>query len=190
MSRSGAEAHPLGAFASEASTPIPSFSAIYDDWFAEVARWARALGGPEADLEDLTQDVFAIVARTLPGFDGRNLPGWLYRITRRTVRDHRRKAWFRNLFLRPRDVPLELVVEDRPAPDELYERREEERRLHQLLAKLSEKRRSTFILFEIEGYSGEEIAALESVPVATVWTRLHHARRELAERLRGIGGKA
>jgi RNA polymerase sigma-70 factor (ECF subfamily) len=58
-----------------------------------------------------------------------------------------------------------------------------------LLARLSEKRRSTFILFEIEGYSGEEIAALENVPVATVWTRLHHARRELAERLRELEAK-
>jgi RNA polymerase sigma-70 factor (ECF subfamily) len=36
------------------------------------------------------------------------------------------------------------------------------------------------VLFEIEGYSGEEIAAFEGVPVNTVWTRLHHARREFA----------
>jgi len=37
-----------------------------------------------------------------------------------------------------------------------------------------------FVLFEIEGYTGEEIAGLQGIPVATVWTRLHHARRDLA----------
>ena len=138
------------------------------------------MGGPEADLEDLTQEVFIVVQRTLKSFDGRNLPGWLYRIASHAVRDHRRKAWFRNLFLRPRDVVLEEVEQKGPGPVEILERRESERQLYRLLAKLSDRRRVTFVLFEIEGYSGEEIAALENVPVATVWTRLHHARKELA----------
>jgi RNA polymerase sigma-70 factor (ECF subfamily) len=192
MSGTDAEAQPLGAFLPPVAFQVSDFSSIYDEWFAEVARWVRALGGPEADLEDLTQDVFVVVQRTLPGFDGRNLPGWLYRITRRAVRDHRRKAWFRNLFLRPREVALEELAEAGPSPAELYERREAERRLFQLLEGMSEKRRSTFVLFEIEGYSGEEIAALENVPVATVWTRLHHARKELAARVAALadGGRA
>ncbi len=52
--------------------------------------------------------------------------------------------------------------------------------LVQILRKMGEARRTAFVLFEIEGYSGEEIAALEEVPVNTVWTRLHHARKEFA----------
>jgi DNA-directed RNA polymerase specialized sigma24 family protein len=43
---------------------------------------------------------------------------------------------------------------------------------------MSEKRRTTFVLFEIEGYSGEEIAQIESLSVDAVWTRLHHARKD------------
>ena len=43
---------------------------------------------------------------------------------------------------------------------------------------MSEKLRTTFVLFEIEGYSGEEIARIQDVPLGTVWTRLHHARKE------------
>jgi RNA polymerase sigma-70 factor (ECF subfamily) len=43
---------------------------------------------------------------------------------------------------------------------------------------MAEKRRTAFVLFEIEGYSGEEIAELFGIPVATVWTRLHHARKD------------
>ena len=55
--------------------------------------------------------------------------------------------------------------------------------LARLLEGMTEKKRSVLVLFELEGYSGEEIAQLQGVPVDTVWTRLHHARRELRERL-------
>ena len=48
------------------------------------------------------------------------------------------------------------------------------------LAKIREERRTTFVLFEIEGLSGEEIARIQSVPLNTVWTRLYHARRDFA----------
>ena len=47
-----------------------------------------------------------------------------------------------------------------------------------LLQKMNEDRRSAFVLFEVEGLSGEEIARIQSVPLNTVWTRLHHARKE------------
>ena len=49
-----------------------------------------------------------------------------------------------------------------------------------VLDRMSPLRRTAFMLFEIEGYSGEEIAELEQIPLATVYTRLHHARRDLA----------
>src|SRR5580693_10495342 len=77
---------------------VHSFESVYRTWFPEVARWVRARGANEADVEDVTQEVFIIVRRKLDQFDGRNLPGFLYRITERTVRDHRRSAWIRNLF--------------------------------------------------------------------------------------------
>ena len=63
-------------------------------------------------------------------------------------------------------------------PSELFERKEAEGLLHGLLGQMSEVRRTTFILFEIEGYSGEEIADMQGIPLNTVWTRLHHARKE------------
>ena len=74
----------------------PSFTAVYADWFRTVYRWVRALGGPEADAEDLTQEVFVVVQRRLADFDGRNLPGWLHTITTRTLSDHRRRRWDRH----------------------------------------------------------------------------------------------
>jgi RNA polymerase sigma-70 factor (ECF subfamily) len=171
-----------GEAASEGGmTDAQSFEAIYARWFHDVSRWIRAFGGLDADLEDLAQEVFMIVRRQLPKFDGENLGGWLYRITQRTVRDYRRRAWYRRVLSKQSvdegHNERESTAPD-PDPSEILERREAERFLVQILAKMTESRRTAFILFEIEGYTGEEIANLEEVPVNTVWTRLHHARKE------------
>jgi RNA polymerase sigma-70 factor, ECF subfamily len=166
-----------------------TFEAVYVRWFDDVSRWVRAFGGLDADLDDLVQEVFLIVRRKLPKFDEGNLPGWLYRITQRTVRDYRRRAWFRRTLLR-RDGDAPESNSNEPDPSQVLERREAERLLVQILAQMSAARRTAFILFEIEGYSGDEIAALEDVPVNTVWTRLHHARKDfyaLIDRARAQG---
>jgi len=137
-----------------------------------------ALGGVEADRDDIVQEVFLVVRRRLSDFDGNNLAGWLYRITRRQVRDFRRRSWVRHIFTKRRlDEPDDLPHAG-GTPAAALERKEDRRLLHAMLSKLREERRSAFVLFEIEGLSGEEIARIQSVPVNTVWTRLYHARRE------------
>jgi DNA-directed RNA polymerase specialized sigma24 family protein len=55
---------------------------------------------------------------------------------------------------------------------------------------MSDKRRETLVLFEVEGYSGQEIAALQGVPVKTVWTRLHHARKDLVAMVTDLRNQA
>jgi RNA polymerase sigma-70 factor (ECF subfamily) len=160
------------------------FRSVYEARFHDVVRWIRAMGGRDEDLDDLAQEVFIIVRRKLDGFDGQNLNGWLYRITQRTVRDYRRAAWFRNLLVRKKvsdhELALLKLVEPGRGPAEEQELREAQRSLRLVLSKMREKHRTAFVLFEIEGYTGEEIAELESAPVATVFTRLYHARREFA----------
>jgi len=73
---------------------------------------------------------------------------------------------------------LEDLVDTAPNPEHHAQRRDASRILAQLLAKLSPARRAAFVLFEIEGYTGEEIAKLEGIPVKTVYTRLHYARKD------------
>ena len=155
---------------------IPSFDQVYRSCFVDVARWVGALGANPADIEDLTQEVFIIVRRKLTSFDGRNLPGFLYRIAQRTVRDHRRSAWIRRLMGRRGRVP-DLPARG-PSALQVLQDRERQRVVEGLLVQMSGARRTTFVLFEIEGYSGEEIAEIQSLPLNTVWTRLHHARKD------------
>ncbi len=163
------------------SVRVPSFDEIYDAWFDEVAKWIRAMGGPEADRDDLVQDVFVTVHRRLCEFDGRNLAGWLYRITRRKVRDFRRLRWYR-LFLGRAPVPEELASVTR-GPEKDFSDKEDQAILLRLLDKLPEAQRSAFVLFEIEGCSGEEIAQLCGAPINTVWARIRKARMKLVKEL-------
>jgi RNA polymerase sigma-70 factor (ECF subfamily) len=169
------------------------FVSIYQSWFDEVIRWLPAMGVPDAELEDVAQEVFIVVRRKLATFQDDNLPGWLYGITLRTASSHRRQAWFRNLFLRPRDVLLADIADRAPSPFALLERKEAQQTLARVLSRMSDKRRRAFVLYELEGYSGEEIAQLERIPLRTVWTRLHHARKDFvafASRLREKDGVA
>ncbi len=154
------------------------FRSFYDAWFDDVARWVRALGGLDADREDIVQEVFLVVRRRLRHFDGANPAGWLYQITRRQVRDFRRRTWVKHIFNRRRIEDPELLPHATGEPAAALEVKEKQRILYTLLAKIPEDRRCAFVLFEIEGLSGEEIARVQGVPLNTVWSRLHHARRE------------
>ena len=154
------------------------FVTLYDTWFDDVTGWLETLGAPPADIEDLAQEVFLIVRRRLCDFDGRNVAGWLYRISNRQVLQHRRRRWIQSVFTLGAGNDIEEVPDDRSGVEEAFEVHEKRRRLQQIVSKMSEKRRVVFMLFEVEDYTGEEIADMLDVPVNTVWTRLHYARKD------------
>ena len=168
----------LGLAAPALVVDRPDFASIYDAWFEHVSRWLLALGAPAADNEDLAQEVFLVVRRRLADFDHRNVAGWLFRIASRQVAAYKRRRWFKSVLSGRRDDDLEALPHDDASPATELETKERRRVLEQILALMKDKRRETFVLFEIEGYSGEEIARIQGIPVATVWTRLHHARKE------------
>jgi RNA polymerase sigma-70 factor (ECF subfamily) len=169
-----------------AGVDLHSFQSIYDAYYAEVARWIRALGGPAADQDDLIQEVFVVVYRRMRDFDGRNLAGWLYRITAHQVRDYRRLVWIKYIFRRSIALSSE-VPSARPTPIMMLETRERQRNLERLLSKLSDPLRAAFVLFEIEGYTAEEISEMQSVPTNTVRARIHRARKKMTSLLESAG---
>jgi len=155
-----------------------TFDAIYEDWFENVLRWIRALGVREADREDIAQEVFLVVRRRLDAFDGKNPAAWLYLITKRQVRDFRRRTWIKSIFTREHSDAVDSMPDDRAGPAAMLERKQSQRVLLTLLSKMNPDRRAAFILFELDGLSGQEIADIQGVTVTTVWKRLHTARKE------------
>ncbi len=156
-----------------------SFERIYEEWFEHVSRWVRALGVREADRADVVQEVFLVVHRRLADFDGENVAGWLYQIARRKVRDHRHLTWVKHLFSASSVPVVETMLAGRDGPLDGLETKQRLQLLERLLAHLNADQRAAFVLFEIEGNSGEEIARLQGVPLNTVWARIHKARKKL-----------
>jgi RNA polymerase sigma-70 factor (ECF subfamily) len=157
------------------------FVALYQLWYRRVHRWIGRLGGPGLDADDLTQEVFLVVHRKLDRFDGVNLAGWLYRIAQLTVRDYRQRAWFRNIFMRSRDAVVDEVASAAAAQDERLDGKQREMCICRLIAQLNPKWRDSFLLFEVAGLTGQEIASLQGIPAATVRTHLSRARKEIVD---------
>lgn len=158
--------------------------AIFRAHGAEVSRWLRALAGPDADVEDLLQDVFLVVHRARRGFRGDSaLTTWLFGITSNLVRRHRRvqklKRWLGGTAV---EVAGALPA-DGPLADELLARQQAQRRVYQVLDRLSEKFRDALILFELEGHSAAQIAELYGVTPSVVWVWLHRARTKFHQEL-------
>lgn len=155
-----------------------AFRQLFREHHADVARLAQRMLGRGADLEDIVQEVFLQVHRSIRDFrHGARFSTWLYRVTVNVVLMHRRSAKSRPVF---GEAPEGLVAVDRRAyADEQLERERRVQAFHRLLDRLSEKKRVVFVLHELEGLSPGEIAKIVGSPVLTVRTRLFYARREL-----------
>jgi len=155
---------------------------LYRQHAPTVARWAARLGGPGIEVQDVVQDVFLVARRRLQRFDGSaNITTWLFRATERIVlaarRQARRRAW---LSRTPSDL-APAAPRSRPTPLEAVERDELAGIVYRLRDRLPERQRQVLILFEMEGLSTAEIAALTGSLIATVRVQLHRARARMAE---------
>lgn len=151
--------------------------ALYRAHAQTVARWAARLGGPEADVDDIVQEVFMTAHRLLSGFRGEaKITTWLFRITQNQVRHRRRKERWLRLLPGNTDSLLDRLAAKGPTPVEELERRQASQTVYRVLDGMNEKYRTAFILFEIEKLSGEEIATMLEQKVATIWVWLHRAR--------------
>ena len=136
---------------------------------------------PREDVEDVAQEVFLHVHRSLASFRGdARFSTWLHRLTLNIARMHLRRA-----KSRPKLSPAgndERGVLDRPnlaTPQQEAERNERVRALYRLLDALSDKKREALVLHDLEGIPAEELAKILEIPVMTVRTRVFYARKEL-----------
>ncbi len=158
------------------------FTTLYVTWWDSVLGWTTALGVRSCDTHDIAQSVFLVVHRRLPYCDRKNIGGWLYRITANQVRDYRRQLWNRAFFRKP-EPRLDFIPSPTTTPIALLETLEARRLLDRALSGLSEATRATFVLFDIQGFTCEEIALLHNVVPNTVWARLRRARRRVVPHL-------
>lgn len=160
-----------------------AFREIFLRHRSDVARLVQRMMGPVADVDDVVQEVFFQVHKSVKDFRGQaRFSTWLYRVTVNVVLMQRRSAKSRPVLV---ETPEGLTpVDGGLAPDEDAARRTRVAAFGRLLEKISEKKRTVFVLHELEGLSASEISEIVDAPVLTVRTRLFYARKELAEMLR------
>ncbi len=146
-----------------------------------VWRVLRRLGVRESDVEDVCQEVFVVVHRRLPDFEGRSsVRTWVYGICIRTASDYRKRAVHRREVLT--DEPPELVSTSDPH-GELATKRSRQT-LDRILASLDDDKREVFVLYEIEGLGMAELCEAVGCPLQTGYSRLHAARALVQEAAR------
>ena len=160
-----------------------AFRELFRRHRSDVARLVQRLLGGRGDIDDVVQEVFLQVHRSLKDFRfGSRFSTWLYRVTVNVVLMQRRAARSRPQLV---EAPEGLTPLDGAAtPEEQVVRSRRIAAFYRLLERLSEKKRTAYILHEMEGMSPAEIAEAVKAPVLTVRTRLFYARRELVALLR------
>jgi RNA polymerase sigma factor (sigma-70 family) len=158
----------------------PGFTALYVEHYDFLWRCALRMGAPPAELEDIVQDCFIVALRRYEDFDpdGRGRPStWLFGILRNVMRNHararRRRAVRHELF--------ERSSEESEAPPRGAETVLAGRLLDEFLTTLDDDKRAAFVLGEIEGMTGPELAAALRLNLNTANSRLRAARRAFVE---------
>lgn len=165
----------------------PSLEDVYRAHFDFVWRSARGLGVRDAAIDDVVQEVFVVVQRKLPAFEGRSsVRTWLFGIMINVVRHHRRTAQRKAPYewsqrsQRSREEPTDVdsLPTTTQSPHEAASLREATRLLERVLDSLDEKKREILVLAELEEFSVPEIAEILRIPLNTAYSRLRLARSE------------
>lgn len=158
------------------------FKQLYDAHVAFVWRSLRRLGVNDADIQDAAQEVFVVVFRKLPEFEGRaKVTTWLFRICLRVAADRRKKAHVRREVLDDKAADQRDSSVDPSAPSE---RLDDLALFEMALRQMDIKHRAVFTLFELEGERCEDIAEALDLPIGTVYSRLRSARDSFRKAVR------
>jgi RNA polymerase sigma-70 factor (ECF subfamily) len=167
-----------------------AFREIFNQYHSWVQGTVYHLVPRPADMDDVVQNVFLEVFRSIHRFEGRSrFSTWLTRLAINVALGHRRKWRF---WQKTEDV---VTQESRtgsgavealrpPSPDDALVDKRNRIRVRLLVQKLSDKKRTVFVLSEIQGLQAPEISDMLGIPSATVRTRLFHARKEFEKLVR------
>lgn len=171
----------MAVFSYDASRPLlsrPTVSEIHVQYGAFIWKTLYRMGVRSPHLEDVYQEVFLVVHRRLDSYAGMcSITTWLFEVCFRVTASYRRRAHFRREQLVPDAASVSFVAAPTPSPEREVEQRQAVDRLQNLLSTLKSEQRVVFTLSQVEGLTCEQISEQVGVPVGTVYSRLHRARK-------------
>ena len=160
---------------------MPSWDELVRQHADRVYRLAYRLSGNQHDAEDLTQETFIRVFRSVQNYQPGTFEGWLHRITTNLFLDMVRRRGRIRMEALPEDY--DRVPADEPNPEQIYHDSRLGPDLQAALDSLPPEFRAAVVLCDIEGLSYEEIGATLGVKLGTVRSRIHRGRQALRDYL-------
>ncbi len=164
---------------------MPSWDELVRQHADRVYRLAYRLSGSQQDAEDLTQETFIRVFRSVQNYQPGTFEGWLHRITTNLFLDMVRRRTRIRMEALPEDY--DRVPGDQPNPEQIFHDARLGPDLQAALDSLAPEFRAAVVLCDIEGLSYEEIGATLGVKLGTVRSRIHRGRQALRDHLAAHG---
>ncbi|HEV7973800.1 MAG TPA: RNA polymerase sigma factor SigE [Amycolatopsis sp.] len=171
------EIEPVTVDGGEVAWTPPSWDEVVREHADRVYRLAYRLTGNAHDAEDLTQETFIRVFRSLASYKPGTFEGWLHRITTNLFLDMARRRSRVRMEGLPEDT--DRIVGDDPSPEQVYTDTHLDPDLQAALDELPPEFRAAVVLCDVEGLSYEEIGATLGVKLGTVRSRIHRGRQAL-----------
>jgi RNA polymerase sigma-70 factor (ECF subfamily) len=173
----------LPSLAADRAPPRFDVERAYVEHAPFIGRVIQRFTGDAPFVDDLLQETFIIAFEKRHEFRGDAATRtWLYAIAARLCMRHRRSTGRLDRFRALLGLSVGEASEARP--DRELDRVQSAALVREVLAQLPFVQREAFVLFELEGLAGQEIAELLAIPIGTVWTRLHHARDKFQRLMR------
>jgi RNA polymerase sigma-70 factor (ECF subfamily) len=154
-----------------ADLALPLFDQLYN-----FAHW---LTRDPAEAEDLVQETYTKALRGFSGFEmGTNFRAWIFRILRNSFLTSRT-----GLKATSSEENIETLESEKPSPEDLLIREANRDLVRQALTELPVAAREILLLCDVEEMAYEEIAQVLTIPIGTVMSRLHRARKALRGRI-------
>jgi RNA polymerase sigma-70 factor (ECF subfamily) len=169
---------------STVATGVPSFEAIYNQYFAFVWSSTRRLGVSPPTTDDVVQEIFMVIHSKLHTLrQAHSLRSWVYGIVRRTVSHHHRSQRTKAATGAAYALEADAFQPMAPTPLDVTTQNDQVKLLWHLLEKLDPTKREVFILAELEEMTAPEIADALEIPLNTAYSRLRAARQAFEEAL-------
>ena len=173
----------LGCIAGDRRCQHDFFRTYHDKVFGFICHFL----GPGFDFDDVVQQVFIRLFKSLGSFQGSaSLDTWVYRITSNVCTDQLRSKYRKrqlDIVVDSDEQACNTQIEEHDNPFGSVERKELAARINRALSMLSEEKRIVIVMYEMEHAPLEQIADVIRKPVGTVKSRLFHARKELQKHL-------
>jgi RNA polymerase sigma-70 factor, ECF subfamily len=165
---------------------VAAFEPLVEKYRQRVWRLAFNVLRDREEAWDVAQEAFIRAWQALPNFRGQSaFYTWLFRIVMNVAADRARQRAARGRAFGTERVPEEewerVIADEGGTPDETAARVEERERITKALARLSDDHRTIIMLSDLEGLSYREIAEVLAIPMGTVMSRLHNARKRLRD---------